>query len=685
MKNNKLKIAFQICLTVLIFINPSIILSGQTERAAEERFNTSHSEYSGKELVEISGRAYWNPGSNYFAKLELHFFGDNDVDEIVEIGKNGKFSYDVESGWSGTVTPVVCDPAYYSFSPAQLIFTNITADSPGNNIYATVDPVTISGTITEKFTGVPLANTEINFQVSNNYGNYSLVYSINTNALGQYNFNVVPCWSNTVDPYVDTEDVGYYYFENTDGPHQFYREYDPLFNDTPNQDYTYIDYGKTLPPGWDYTTTGTAAFISVETTAAPDICGDVLELGDLIGVFYYDDNSELQCGGYGLWQDESNTSISAIGDDTGSGGTPEKDGFGYAEAYKWRVYSYKYQKEFFPDIVISSGYNKWYSFGLTVISGLEAEFDNDITIPAGWSGISSYTLPSGTSNITTVMNPIYSDLVILQDMTSMYYPAIGVNTIGIWNGKKGYKIKVTEETVLPLPGCPDSDKTINLTATWNIIPVLSLCNVLLTDVFDPIVDKIIVIKEIGGNKIFWPEAGIQTLQILESGKAYYVAVTQNTSITFQECTSFKSTPNPATIQDVNLTPWQSPAITGSNHSIAFTPESLIHLNEGDFIGAFTSEGICAGLTQVTNLGENLPLSVFGDDVSTTAKDGFAEAEYLNFKIFNTQSEEEINVAPNFDGNYWSADCRYTDNGLSVVKSMDITSAGMAFVPDLIHF
>jgi hypothetical protein len=624
----------------------------------------------------ISGKVRYNAGSGFinFTGAEINIPGVG----VATANISGNFSIKVPAGYSGTITPIVCDESYYTFNPPSITLTNVQANISGNNFDATVTEMfTISGTITEKTSGQPLANTEVDFVTTVRYGYSSFVYKLTTNAAGEYSFDVLPCWSNPIDPRYPN-----FYIESTDGG--FIRNYNAVFSDFSNQDYTYLDFDYPVPEAFNFLITGSTHTISIEGNSNPTLCGIPLELGGLIGAFYLDDNGELKCGGFGRWHDEyteSNVSVPAMGDDTGTGGTPEKDGFSFAEIINWFVYSYS-RNEIFPasPSYESGGFltsnNKWYPSGLSVMNELEVQFGNSIVIPEGWSGLSSFT-PPASSIITNVMSPILDDLVLIQSTTGMYYPEMGINNLGVWTYNKGYKIKVANETVLSMPGCPHANRTVSLPAGWNIMPVLSPCNVLLTEALAPIMSRVKVVKDVAGNKIFWPEMGIETLKILEKNRAYYIYVTQSSSFTYGLCDTYKSAAIPTTNNPVNLTPWDAPQKTGFTHTIAITGEALAVAGHGDFIGAFTQDGQCAGLAMVDENEKTLALTAYGDDIFEAEKTGLSEGELLNFRLFKTGTGEEAMLLPAFDSEFPSHDGSFTDNGLSVIKSMEISAPGIS--------
>jgi hypothetical protein len=648
--------------TILLFI-----ISTFTVYASPETINTGIENMpadgkSSRLNFVISGTVIHNPGEKPFIGISLTFpgIGETITDE------DGFYEMEVPEGWSGIVVPQACAGAFYDFEPSQITYTNVSSDLSNENYTAETDTVfTISGKITEKNSGEPLANTLVRFSAASTGPPYTIVAE--TNELGEYSFEQLPCWHDTVNPGVD----GYYYLE------PFTREYINLSADMTDQDYTFINYEKPIPPNWEYTNTGQAHIIAIQNTAFPNLCGTPLELGDLIGVFYYDENDSLKCGGLGRWQDESNISLIAQGDDNL---TPEKDGFSSFEIMNWRVYSYSSESEYLAAPTYKTGgflssNNKFSAGGLSIVTSLDAYYPNMIIIPEGWSGLSSYTKPDIQLLITRVMAPILDELILIQDMEKMYYPAAGINNMFVWTYNKGYKIKVSEETFLPMDGCQEPNTTINLSPTWNILPVMSECPVDPVELFSPVISKVLIVKDIAGTGVYWPEMGVNTLDVLEPGRAYYAAVTGSTSVTYGECDPVSRPAKTAEIKTLS-SPWGNPGSTGSNHTLAFSAGALEVLNAGDFIGAFSESNMCYGWAQYDGHRANMGLTIFGDDATTAASDGFVSGEKIKFKIFNVQYQEEIDVDVIYDGNYPSADGRYTENGVSVIESLKFSPSGI---------
>jgi len=168
---------------------------------------------------------------------------------------------------------------------------------------------------------------------------------------------------------------------------------------------------------------------------------------------------------------------------------------------------------------------------ITVMEPMQTQL---INIPEGWSGISSCLIPADT-DIYSLFEEVMADVVMLQDMNGVFYPDMGVNTIGQWDILQGYKIKVANDVTLNVSGWENPSHDLQLTAGWNLIPVLSECDVQVDKLFYEVPDAIVLVKEIAGQGIYWPALNINTLVHLKTGKAYFVRVNEDCTITFFDC------------------------------------------------------------------------------------------------------------------------------------------------------
>jgi hypothetical protein len=103
--------------------------------------------------------------------------------------------------------------------------------------------------------------------------------------------------------------------------------------------------------------------------------------------------------------------------------------------------------------------------------------------------------------------------------------------------------------------------------------------------------------------------------------------------------------------------------TPSTHTIAILPSALKGFEPKTIIGAYDQAGNCFGATVYDS--ETIGLTAFGDDPTTTEKDGFNEGEVIVFK--NLSGLEDLSgLIPTFDPQLPSADGHFTENGLSAI-------------------
>lgn len=654
MKRKPITILLHILLSVAL-LTATLPLSAAPE--SDPTVVSDHSNQQNERFEQtISGKVF-RTAANFYIKGATVIFAPNGG--VVVTDDTGYYSITLPRNWSGTATPVLCE-GYEYFEPAQRVYTNITTNYTHQDFHQFyTEEFTISGTITYT-DGTPIANRTIDLGEAK---------KVVTNEFGEYSITKKPCWTNSITP-----NLKYHYFI----PDQI--DFNSITSNYENIDFQGVDYYMPAPPEFEFINTGNPCMISIEVAAQPNLCGDVIQAGDYIAVFYLDDNGEERCGGHGIWSNHTNAFIAGMGDDNY---TPEKDGFAWGETMRWKVYSHALGGIIFPatpTFRTGTGLqtnNKWTPLGMFITKALQGKIDNQILIPQGWSGLSSYTVPK-SSIITNVMNPILDHLVILQDMTKMYYPGAGINNMLVWTPTKGYKIKVDQDVYLPMLGCPLTDPTVGLSAGWNIVPVLSGCNVLLSEVFSPVMNKLIVVKEVAGTRVFWPAAGVQTLQVLEPGKAYFVLMTSAASITYDDCDNFKQSADVQQhyVGDYENLPWENPVHTATTHTIAISTEALESLPAQSVIGIFTAEGTCAGAASIGDKQQPIVVTAFGDEPSSAAIEGLAAGEELQFKLFDTKTGNISTLLVEYDQQMPCADGYFTDNGLSMLTSLKMSAAGV---------
>ncbi len=174
--------------------------------------------------------------------------------------------------------------------------------------------------------------------------------------------------------------------------------------------------------------------------------------------------------------------------------------------------------------------------------------------------------------------------------------------------------------------------------------------------------------------------GINNLEYLQSGKAYFVLMDTEITITFPVCDGFKIGTSKNLTGFENLSglnsPWQLPKFTASTHTIAILSNTINNseIHTGDYIGAFDPVGNCYGITLLQDA--NTTITLYGDDPTTPEKDGFTEGEPIHFKLYDPQTKTESTLIADFDTSLPDFDGTFKVNGLSAIKSITAGAASI---------
>ncbi len=287
-----------------------------------------------------------------------------------------------------------------------------------------------------------------------------------------------------------------------------------------------------LPPGWEYSTSVSQHTIIIFQESNPRIFETPIEPGDHIGVFYEDYNGEYSCGGAVQWEGDGNTAIVAQGDNYF---TPAKDGFMVGETFTWKLYSWQHEQEFAAEATYDPQMplNIFIPNAISLILDLSAGTVFNITIPQGWSGISSFVQP-WFANLDALFEPHLDDVEMIFDGTGHFQPDKNLNTIGNWENK-GYQIKLKNSITVEFAGYPTEQKFVNISYGWNILPIPDNCTYEVAELLDGHLNKVSIIREIAGHNMYWPDYAIFTLGELQPGKAYFLQANETFILEFEAC------------------------------------------------------------------------------------------------------------------------------------------------------
>ena len=304
-----------------------------------------------------------------------------------------------------------------------------------------------------------------------------------------------------------------------------------------------------------------------------------------------------------------------------------------------------------------------------------------LSLPQGWSGISTYLLPLNPS-LPYIFQSIGDNPVFAMNDAGIYWPSQNINTIGNWDTQDGLIIKMNSEAQIEIRGEINPAEKVNLSVGWNILPVISTCSQSTADVFSPLGDTLVIIKEIAGTNVFWPQPGINDLQYIDPGKAYYILVNSDVVINFLNCNQDAGFIKTSETNSF-FNPWNDFQKTSSSHSIAidkmaFTENAAkaVLFENDDVMGVFNETGYCSGIVKIRSINslgilENpLIITAFGKEDGKSAVAGLNPGEKMVFRLFKAKTGEFYELSTSFE-NEFSHDDLFEINGLSGIGSLTI--------------
>jgi PKD repeat protein len=422
------------------------------------------------------------------------------------------------------------------------------------------------------------------------------------------------------------------------------------------------DYLVKVKPNWKPEQTNSTHLIAIPADIS------MLEPDDVIGVFYQDNEGVEKCGGMVEYTNKGEVLV-AFGDDNT---TPDiKEGFADGEAFVWKLHQSSTgivkDVQVRYDTMLPNFDGKFVDFGFSAITALFGS--QGLTIPLGWSGISSYVEPAD-DEVAHIFSPIVNSMVILYNFDGYYWPSQNVNTLGKWDEYSGYVIKLTQSSALNIYGPELTIKKVILEVGWNLIPVLSTSNVNVVSMFAG-VTGFYAAKDVAGQGVYWPKYNFNTIGNLKVGKSYFVYMTEPGSITYPDGGYKTSAIEP--VDFVNLTPWNDVVYTPASHLVAFADDATSGFENGDIIAAFTPAGLCAGMNVYSKDGAGLTLN--GDDNYSGVVDGFAANEDISYKLYRPSTSETYDLQVTYDASLDNTG-KFAVNSMSAITEVKMSATGI---------
>ena len=260
-----------------------------------------------------------------------------------------------------------------------------------------------------------------------------------------------------------------------------------------------------------------------------------------------------------------------------------------------------------------------------------------IHLRKGWSMISSYLCLSD-ADLDSIFQAIQSEVWILKDEAGQAFIPGMVNTIGSWQGTKGYQIKTYQDTVLQLMGQKQnpSQTELVLPAGWSIISYLRDSAMAINPALGAdIVNNLYVLKNQDG-RVFVPSFGIDQIGNMEPGQGYWIRMISNDTLIYPSRRGYYASITVPELQGEHF-----PHLThnGSNATLIFPlDEWQDMLQIGDEIGVFSQDGMLVG-SAVFN-GGSLAMAIWEDDPSTQQREGLISGDSFILKKWDTRLSQE---------------------------------------------
>ncbi len=536
----------------------------------------------------------------------------------------------------------------YAYS--MVTTSSFTIEFPPFSWEPPLSQVSINGKIINEANGNPVGNIEVLVSGES---------SVLTNAEGIYSAIVPSAWSGTITP-AKAEWI----FSPSS------KSFENVLVNIYDQDFTGIS--TSCDPGWEFIVTGSYHTISIPLESNPNIFGGPLQADDWIGVFYLDDNGTEQCGGNVQWTGAPGLVIMAYEDDPA---TAEKDGFAIGETIQWKIYSCSTQ-ETYNAVATYDPYmpdqGMFANWGFSSLVSLNCQLCQELTLLENWNSVSLYVEPSNP-DVETLFAPMVNDLIIMRNLNSIYWPEFSINTIGDWNIESGYVMKMsTAHSGASICGLPLSGSSLTLSAsenTWHYLPVLSSCPVDINQMFGQEIDNIVIVKDLIGCKVWWPQMEVYSLTELIPGQAYEIKISDDVMLTYPQCTG-KQMKQSYPVSNKQTSRWGTIDFSPFTHVISLSELLLSEFPSGCQIGIFNNEGTVLGYSEIIS-NMTMVMVAVGNDPSTEEIEGFTESEPMHFRIFNPETGHETPLQVTFDESMPNAGY-FTNHGLSAIKGIYVT-------------
>ncbi|MDB2317473.1 hypothetical protein N9V23_01825 [Flavobacteriales bacterium] len=291
-----------------------------------------------------------------------------------------------------------------------------------------------------------------------------------------------------------------------------------------------------------------------------------------------------------------------------------------------------------------------------------------IDLPSGWSMFSSYIVPSSVS-FEDMLSPIIDSVIIAKDNNgNAYLVEYNFNGIGNMTVGQGYQIKTKSEVTLTLDGAyaNPEEHSIAIAAGWNMIGYLLVEAKSAADVLADMnaSGNLIIAKDYNGNA-YLPEYNFNGIGDMHPGQGYQLKTNNADDLSYATAAE-RSASKSVMLDEVKH--FEKPSITDNNMTVVIEDAAWDAIPaDGSEVAAYDHAGNLIGSAVYSS--PVTVLSVWGDDATTSAKDGLSNAEVAKFKVWNAEDVKDFNVK-----NWSKGSAAYTTNAINVASSITTINA-----------
>jgi hypothetical protein len=271
-------------------------------------------------------------------------------------------------------------------------------------------------------------------------------------------------------------------------------------------------------------------------------------------------------------------------------------------------------------------------------------------------------------DMASVLSPIIDQVIIAKNNSgAAYLVEWNFNGVGDLIVGQGYQIKTTEAVELEVSGAyafPE-ENPVEVSAGWNMVGYLRTDAAAADAVMANIntTGNLIIAKDYNG-AAYLPEWNFNGIGDLNPGQGYQVKLYNADVLQYLSNDGSYSRMSATEVTENNVSHFAKVAPTDNNMTVVIEDAAWDILpTEGAEIAAFDKDGNMVGSAIYSS--PVTVLTVWGDDVTSTSKDGMLVSESVSFKVWNTNEVSNFTVAKWIEGS-----SSYQVDGISVASTIE---------------